>query len=160
MKKPRANRPKTQGADWSTSLAKVAVIAVLAGGLGLIVSQWLGGFRAAGVRDAETIVEPRNLSALAVRGKPLFEAKCAECHGLRGAGTEQGPPFVNDIYNPGHHPDEAFLLAPRTGVRAHHWAFGDMLPVEGVTDDDLRAIIRYVREVQQANGIRFQRHTM
>jgi hypothetical protein len=35
-----------------------------------------------------------------------------------------------------------------------------MPPVEGVTDDDLRSIVRYVREIQEANGIVFKPHVM
>lgn len=47
----------------------------------------------------------------------------------------------------------AFVRAAREGVRAHHWRFGDMPPVEGVSDADLAGIIAFVREVQRANGI-------
>ena len=45
------------------------------------------------------------------------------------------------------------VLAARRGVRAHHWGFGDMPPVEGVTDADIAAIIAYVRTLQKANGV-------
>jgi mono/diheme cytochrome c family protein len=48
----------------------------------------------------------------------------------------------------------AFVLAARNGVRAHHWPFGDMPPVEErLTDGELGAIVAYVRELQRANGI-------
>jgi mono/diheme cytochrome c family protein len=145
----------------SESIVKGLVIAVLAGGVGLVLARWLDAFGPdGGVTSQRVIAEPARLSHLAARGKPLFEATCAACHGLRGGGTDQGPPFIHDVYNPGHHPDEAFLLAARVGVRAHHWKFGDMPPVDGVTDDDLRAIVRYVREMQEANGILFKPHVM
>jgi len=39
------------------------------------------------------------------------------------------------------------------GVRGHHWPFGDMPPVEGVTRGDVTMIIAYIRELQRANGI-------
>ncbi|NND85400.1 MAG: hypothetical protein HKN46_09655, partial [Acidimicrobiia bacterium] len=45
-----------------------------------------------------------------------------------------------------------FALAARNGVRAHHWTFGDMAPVEGLTDADLEAIVAFVREQQRVNG--------
>jgi mono/diheme cytochrome c family protein len=145
----------------SESIVKGLVIAVLAGGAVLAIARWLDPVGpAGGARSERVIAEPARLSELAARGKILFEATCAECHGRNGAGTDQGPSFINDIYNPGHHSDEAFLLAPRVGVRAHHWKFGDMPPVEGVTDADLRAIVRYVREIQEANGIVFKPHVM
>jgi len=46
------------------------------------------------------------------------------------------------------------VLAARNGVRAHHWPFGNMPPVEQrLTDGELGAIVAYVRELQRANGI-------
>ena len=47
----------------------------------------------------------------------------------------------------------AFVMAARNGVRAHHWPFGNMAAVPEVTDAELAGIIRFVREVQVANGI-------
>jgi hypothetical protein len=38
-------------------------------------------------------------------------------------------------------------------VKAHHWPFGDMPPVAGVTQADVTLILAYIREVQVANGI-------
>jgi hypothetical protein len=35
-----------------------------------------------------------------------------------------------------------------------------MPPVQGVTDAEVAAIVRYVRELQEANGIRFKPHVM
>jgi len=105
------------------------------------------------------VVVPK-LSALAARGKSAFDANCASCHGANAAGTDNGPPFVHDIYNPGHHSDRAFYLAARQGVRRHHWPFGDMPPQPQVTDEELTAIVRYVRELQEANGIFYHPHTM
>ncbi len=32
-----------------------------------------------------------------------FSAACAECHGPRATGTDQGPPLVDDIYRSSHH---------------------------------------------------------
>ncbi|HBM41471.1 MAG TPA: cytochrome C, partial [Sulfitobacter sp.] len=49
--------------------------------------------------------------------------------------------------------DAAFLLAAKQGVRAHHWKFGNMPPVEGVTPGDVKMVVAYVRELQRANGI-------
>lgn len=86
-------------------------------------------------------------------GEALFDQKCAVCHGQRAAGSPQGPPLVHRYYEPGHHSDMAFLLAVRRGVRAHHWRFGNMPPVPGLSDADVRAIIDYVRALQRAKGI-------
>ena len=86
-------------------------------------------------------------------GKMNYDNACAECHGDTARGTEKGPTFISRIYHPGHHGDQAFFIAPKSGAKAHHWPFGDMKPVEGVADAQLAAILKYIRAVQQANGI-------
>jgi cytochrome c len=87
-------------------------------------------------------------------GERTYEARCAGCHGSRGIGTEQGPPLVHRIYEPGHHSDAAFHLAATRGVSAHHWGFGDMPPVTDVTPGEVTAIVSYVRWLQRQAGIR------
>jgi mono/diheme cytochrome c family protein len=93
------------------------------------------------------------LSVRAERGQEVFAANCAACHGDNAGGTEQGPPLIHRIYVPNHHGDQAFLIAAIQGVRAHHWGFGNMPPVEGVSERQVADIVAYVREVQKANGI-------
>ena len=93
------------------------------------------------------------LSAAAEAGRNLFIANCAQCHGRRADGTTQGPPLVDQIYEPGHHSNASFVLAVTRGVRAHHWEFGNMPAVPGLTIDEIHQIICYVRELQVANGI-------
>src|SRR6056297_2184332 len=98
---------------------------------------------------------PETLSGQAQIGQRGFEGLCAQCHGENAAGRQGfGPPLVHRIYEPSHHADAAFLLAAQNGVRAHHWNFGNMPPVEGVTRADVMAITAYVRELQRANGIK------
>jgi mono/diheme cytochrome c family protein len=96
--------------------------------------------------------EPEMTPALNL-GKMNYDAYCASCHGKTARGTDKGPTFISRIYHPGHHGDGAFFLAPKNGVRAHHWPFGNMPPVKGVTDAQLQSILQYVRAVQQANGL-------
>ena len=86
-------------------------------------------------------------------GRVLFDANCATCHGPNASGSDQGPPLVHRIYEPSHHGDMAFLLAARQGVRAHHWRFGNMPAIDGVSEDDVVQITAYVRALQRANGI-------
>jgi len=86
-------------------------------------------------------------------GQMLYEASCATCHGNDLRGTEQGPPFLDATYAPNHHSDEAFFAAVANGVQPHHWNFGPMPPLEGLTDDDVGAIIAYVRAAQEQDGI-------
>ncbi|MGJ8546918.1 MAG: c-type cytochrome [Sulfitobacter sp.] len=97
---------------------------------------------------------PEALSGQAQIGQRVFEGACASCHGINAAGREgTAPPLVHKIYEPSHHGDEAFYRAAELGVRSHHWQFGDMPPVAGLTRADVSTIIAYVRAVQQANGI-------
>ena len=93
------------------------------------------------------------LSETARAGEDLFNANCSVCHGVGATGTNQGPPLIDRIYHPGHHPDFSIRNAVRQGVKQHHWAFGDMAPVAGVSSDDVENIICYVRELQRADGI-------
>ncbi|WP_370240589.1 c-type cytochrome [Pararhodobacter marinus] len=105
-----------------------------------------------------TFVVPE-LTAEAQEGERYFNAVCAACHGQNGLGTEQGPPLVHDIYNPGHHADMAFMMAAQNGVPAHHWRFGNM-PPQQVTRAEVARIVAYIRELQQANGITYRPHSM
>ncbi len=82
-------------------------------------------------------------------GKQLFEDNCAKCHGQWGNGTDQGPPLTHRFYLPNHHPDEAFYRAAMNGVRAHHWNFGNMPPVEGISRRKLDRIVPYIRWLQK-----------
>ena len=93
------------------------------------------------------------LSDTARAGEELFNANCSACHGVNAAGTDQGPTLIDRIYHPGHHSDFSILSAVSRGVRQHHWRFGDMPPVPGVSPDDVAKIICYVRQVQRGNGI-------
>jgi cytochrome c2 len=105
----------------------------------------------------DAIVEvkvPVTLSPNAQIGKRAFDLKCASCHGANAAGTNDvAPPLIHSFYEPNHHSDYAFIMAAKTGVRSHHWSFGDMPPVDGVTDGMVRYITQYIREVQKENGI-------
>ena len=97
---------------------------------------------------------PRQLSEIATLGKQAFDNKCASCHGQDAVGQNGiAPPLVHKIYKPNHHGDESFQRAVAMGVRAHHWKFGNMPAIEGLTRADMKAVIAYVRELQRHNGI-------
>lgn len=100
------------------------------------------------------------LSPLAMTGRAAFEENCMACHGANGSGTDQGPPLIHDFYNPGHHDDDAFYRAVQIGTPQHHWKFGDMPEQPQVSRQQVAQIIRYVRELQRANGIVYKPHNM
>ncbi|MDG1450517.1 MAG: cytochrome c [Ascidiaceihabitans sp.] len=100
------------------------------------------------------VLVPETLSQNAKIGQLGYEAKCAACHRANAAGQDGvAPPLVHMIYEPSHHGDEAFQRAAELGVQGHHWPFGNMPAVEGVTRGDVTMIIAYIRELQRANGI-------
>jgi mono/diheme cytochrome c family protein len=124
--------------------------------LALVILMWPGAHPPA----QQVNVKVPSLSETAARGKVAFDVICAPCHGANAAGTDQGPPLVHNIYNPGHHADGAFFLATKLGVRQHHCPFGNMPPQPQVTEDQVAAIVRYVRELQVANGITHRPHRL
>jgi mono/diheme cytochrome c family protein len=131
------------------TLARTLSILSLCGALAITVGT--PGTAAQPTPGLRVIVPP--LSEVAQAGKRAFDRHCAQCHGAHAAGTPTGPPLVHRLYEPGHHGDAAFMLAVRRGVRAHHWRFGDMPPQPQVEDEEVAKIVRYVRELQRANGI-------
>lgn len=86
-------------------------------------------------------------------GEEVYAANCAQCHGVDATGTDQGPPFIHEVYVPSHHADGAFLLAVRTGVQPHHWDFGPMPPRPEVSDEQVADIVAYVRSLQRDAGL-------
>ncbi|MCL4798929.1 MAG: c-type cytochrome [Burkholderiales bacterium] len=87
------------------------------------------------------------------KGERLFKQNCAVCHGENLRGTDKGPPLIHPVYKPDHHGDVAFQLAVRNGSRQHHWNFGDMQPVPGLTAEDVGHITAYVRREQRKAGL-------
>ncbi len=134
----------------------VAVVAVLSA---LIVAwSYLPGFPGGSSTasnagsTAQTLVLPE-FTTLAQAGQEAFQQNCSACHGATATGTDRGPSLIDTIYRPGVHSDMAIVLAPRNGVRSHHWRFGNMPRIDGVTEEQIRGIIQFIRELQKANGI-------
>lgn len=96
---------------------------------------------------------PAQLSKEARDGGRLFADKCQRCHGENASGTSKGPPLIHVIYVPSHHSDASFYRAAAQGVNQHHWPYGNMPPIAGLSQDAMGKIIRYVRELQRENGI-------
>ena len=86
------------------------------------------------------------------RGAEVYAASCASCHGVDLGGTDKGPSHLSIVYEPNHHSDDSFRSAIANGAGQHHWGFGDMEPIEGLSDDDVEAVIAFVRSEQQRLG--------
>lgn len=85
-------------------------------------------------------------------GAAVYQQYCAECHGVDLRGTDKGPSQLSIVYEPNHHGDYAYRVAIREGTREHHWWFGDMPPVEGMTDLEIEEVISFIRAEQQRLG--------
>ena len=107
------------------------------------------GLAACGSDDTE----PTSASGSQVdRGAEVYAQSCASCHGANLRGSDEGPSMLSIVYEPNHHTDDSFRSAIANGAPQHHWPFGDMEPVEGLSDDDVEAVIAFVRAEQQRQG--------
>lgn len=105
-------------------------------------------------------VEVGELTPRATVGQLKFNEICAACHGFNGQGSKIGPPLIHNIYNPGHHGNNAFSQAVLKGVQQHHWSYGNMPPQRQVGFSDMANIMAFIREVQVQNEIYIQEHKM
>ena len=107
-----------------------------------VIALWtLPGFAIA----EETVQIPFSLA----KGQTLYEKYCSSCHGLQLDGTDKGPPLVHAFYKPSHHGDKSFYRAVLQGTKQHHWEFGDMEPVAGMTRGKMDSLLPYIRYYQQ-----------
>jgi len=113
----------------------------------------LFGAAGCGERAPPLRIDPGPVPAEHAQGEWLFKADCARCHGPMASGSEIGPPLVHRYYEPNHHADAAFQRAVQFGVQAHHWSYGPMPPVEGLTPPQVEQITGYVRWLQRQAGV-------
>ena len=144
----RSDRWTTQFAVLIALLAfAVLVVAACGGGDG-------NGYGASESPADEPVAVTRSESTDAeLPGEQLFIANCSMCHGVNASGTALGPPLVDRIYEPGHHPDASFVIAVSRGVRQHHWQFGNMPAVPDLSIDQIQQVVCFVRQLQVADGI-------
>lgn len=96
-----------------------------------------------------------DLSEKAQLGRELMNAKCADCHGVDGTGgSKKGPPLLHAMYREEVFPAHQFKRSILEGKREKNWRFGPMPAMPELGDDNVDAIIAFVREVQAANGVK------
>ena len=134
-------RARRRRSRWKTAGVAIGIVVLLGAG-----GWWIQ-------RLTQDVLVVPEFSAHARAGARLFAANCAACHGTHAAGTDRGPPLVHAVYEPGHHPNAAFQRAVSQGVMSHHWNFGNMPPVPGVSQSEVTRIVAYVRELQRANDV-------
>ncbi|MEE8498556.1 MAG: cytochrome c [Acidimicrobiia bacterium] len=138
---PAAQPPQSKRRSISTAMWVVVAVTVV---IGTLVGLGLAEKGPVPLQRDPTVV---------TAGQELFTASCAVCHGADLGGSQTGPPLLVPTYAPNHHGDEAFQRAVASGVPSHHWNFGDMAPVAGLSRDDVSQIVAYVRTMQEAEGI-------
>ena len=137
------------------TLFGIALLAVAAGAFLLMQPPDTQTTDAPLAGDAMVAVQiPASFTEQEQMGQRAFDAACASCQVTNAQGRQDiARPLVHKIYEPSHHGDASFLLAAQNGVRAHHWRFGDMPPVSGVTRAEVMDIVAYIRALQRVNGI-------
>jgi cytochrome c553 len=89
------------------------------------------------------------LSARAADGKALYEKECAKCHGADGKGQttmgkRNGAKDYTDPKVQAELKDEAAIKAVKDGFKTKDGKVV-MKPAEGMTDDDVKAVVAYLR---------------
>jgi mono/diheme cytochrome c family protein len=82
------------------------------------------------------------------RGEAIYAANCALCHGGDLAGSDRGPSLLDPVYGPDQLSDTQFADAVRNGVDERLWDFGAMPGNGSYTDDQIAALIAFVRAEQ------------
>ena len=85
-------------------------------------------------------------------GAPLYDGDCASCHGGDLRGTDFGPSLLSEIYEPNQLPDDSIRDAIRNGAAQDNWEFGPMPAITRLDDDEITAMITYIRDVQEREG--------
>ncbi len=86
------------------------------------------------------------------QGRQLYDRYCAECHGPRAIGTEEGPSLLDPQYFADQTDDTAFLVATTDGVEATDTRYDGMAPIPAVSHSEVARITLYIRELQQAES--------
>jgi cytochrome c553 len=99
------------------------------------------------------IVSMAALSAMAADGKALYEEHCGKCHGADGKGdTKMGKKLgckdYSDAKVQAELKDDAITKAIKEGVKDKDGKVV-MKPTEGLSDDEIKALIGYFRTLKK-----------
>ncbi|CAC9585490.1 hypothetical protein BHECKSOX_2191 [Bathymodiolus heckerae thiotrophic gill symbiont] len=106
---------------------------------------WLNSEKA----TRNSVFPDSNYKSSIYQGEAVYQSNCVGCHGGSLLGTEKGPSLLEDVYKSSHHADLSFYYAINDGVRQHHWQFGDMPAIKGLSPEGISDITAYVRHKQK-----------
>lgn len=86
-------------------------------------------------------------------GMALYDSVCSVCHGVQLRGGSLGPSLLEPSYAPDVLDDDAIVAAMTKGVEQRLWEFGPMPAAQGLSRDEIDAIIGYIRTVQATRGV-------
>ncbi len=95
-------------------------------------------------------VEPRKkVPEQFLGGQAKFHEVCANCHGPDALGGNRAPNLIQERFSPSNYSNESF-----TGIIINGSSSGAMPSQKGrVSEKEIRAIIKYIRYVQQEAGL-------
>ena len=105
------------------------------------------------VRPALLAAAFATLTAFAADGATTWTDQCAKCHGADGKGeTKMGKKLgiadLTDAKVQANFTDEAIIKAVKLGIKDKNDKVA-MKPVEGLTDDDIKALVPVVRSFKK-----------
>lgn len=151
--------PATTGAG-ERRLGRVALVAVIIAGV-------VGAFLLAGNATAQGQAAARAAAtplpavtpgpALLAKGKAVYELACIGCHGPAGEGVASIRPITNSVLlRTGTDAELIQLVRVGRAVNDPHNVSGLAMPagggVSGMTDEDILAVIAYMRTLAQGDG--------
>ncbi|HYN33300.1 MAG TPA: cytochrome c [Ilumatobacteraceae bacterium] len=86
------------------------------------------------------------------RGAAIYGVNCASCHGAALEGTDRGPSLLDRVYALDQLSDDEFHRAVRNGVEETRWDFGPMPANGGLGDEQIDAVLGFVRASQGATA--------
>lgn len=159
---PEPEAPETSAMTRASQprLARVAlVVAIIAGVVGAFLLAGSATVQGQSAAQAPTPPLPAVTAspALLAKGKAVYEVACIGCHGPAGEGVASIRPITNSaLLRTGSDAELAQLV--RAGRRANdpHNVSGLAMPagggIAGMTDEDIRAVIAYMRRLATAGA--------
>ncbi len=93
------------------------------------------------------------------KGQVLFAAHCNSCHALGDvpALKQRGASLLARMFYHPVTPDQNFFDVVRQGAKDRfNFSHGNMPPIPGLSDDEVREIVKYVRWAQAEEDVRYQ----